>query len=156
MARDNYQFTDDDLLRFVRGHPWAYDFRHLRRPEGLARHLQAITARLCAEAETAWRSDLYLTRDEFIVEMAWTSKHSWWYWASQCRVIPFRVRFHVWPASSGCRVTGQSLVRGRDLPAIRDVLARRCRGSPTARSSSVAGGCRCTTPTAVGWPGGGR
>src|SRR5947209_234741 len=32
-ARDNYVFTDDDLLRFVRGHPWAYDFRRLRRPE---------------------------------------------------------------------------------------------------------------------------
>ena len=123
-ARDNYVLTDDDLLRFVRGHPWAYDFRRLRRPEDLPRHLQAIAARLRAEAEAAWRSDPYLTRDEFIAEMGWASTHPWWYWANRRRVIPFRIRFHVWPASSGCRVTGQPLVRARDLPAIREVLAR--------------------------------
>jgi hypothetical protein len=73
-ARDNYVFTDDALLRFVRGHPWAYDFRRLRRPEDLPRPLQAIAARLRAEADVAWRSDPYLTRDDFIREMGWASK----------------------------------------------------------------------------------
>jgi hypothetical protein len=122
IARDNYVFTDDDLLRFVREHPWAYDYRRFRAPELLPHHLQATAARLRAEAETAWRRDPYLTRDEFIRTMGWASKQPWQYWAKTRHLVPHRLRYHVWPASSGCRNTGQPLVRARDLPEIRMAL----------------------------------
>ncbi len=149
-ARDNYVFTDDDLLGFVREHPWAYDYRRFRAPELLPRHLQAIAARLRTEAETAWRRDPYLTRDEFIRTMGWASKQPWQYWAKTRHLVPHRLRYHVWPASSGCRNTGQPLVRARDLPQIRVALElayaegrRRCgdhsRGKPAHnRGQNVA------------------
>jgi len=123
-ARENYVFTDDDLLRFVCDHPWAYERRRMRPVEELPRHLQAIARRLRTEAESVWRSDPYLTRDEFIHEMGWQSKQPWWYWASRRHLIPHRLRWHVWPASSGCRNTGQPLIRVRDLPEIREALER--------------------------------
>jgi hypothetical protein len=80
--------------------------------------------RLRTEAESVWRSDPYLTRDEFIHEMGWQSKQPWWYWASRRQLIPHQLRYHVWPAMSGCRNTGQPLVRVRDLPEIREALER--------------------------------
>lgn len=127
-ARQNYVFTDEDLLRFVREYPWAYDYRRFRDPAELPRHLQGIARRLRAEAETAWRSDPYLTRGEFLTEMGWKgpgSKCPWWYWATgpRHRLVPYRLRYHVFPATSGCRNTGQPLVRVRDLPAIREAIA---------------------------------
>jgi hypothetical protein len=77
---------------------------------------------LHSEAETAWRRDPYLTRDQFTRTMGWTSKQPWQYWAKTRQLVPYRLRYHVWPALSGCRNTGQPLVRARDLPAIRVAL----------------------------------
>jgi hypothetical protein len=103
-ARDNFVFTDDDLLRFVREYPWSYDYRRFRAAKVLPGHLRAIATRLRAEAETAWRRDPYLTRDEFTLTMGWASKQPWQYWAKTRQLVPHRLRFHVWPATLGCPI----------------------------------------------------
>src|SRR5207253_5921185 len=103
-----------------------------------------------AEAAAAWRRDPYLTRDEFVRTMGWASKQPRQYWANTRQLVPHRLRYHVWPATLGCRNTGQPLVRARDLPQIRVALElayaegrRRCgdhsRGKPAHnRGQNVA------------------
>src|SRR5260370_36500141 len=54
--------------------------------------------------------------------MGWASKQPWHYWAKTRHLVPHRLRYHVWPATLGCRNTGQPLVRARDLPQIRVAL----------------------------------
>src|SRR5207253_5381284 len=112
-------------------------------PESLPRHLQAIAAGLRAEAETAWRRDPYLTRDEFVRTMGWASKQPWQYWANTRQLVPHRLRHHVWPPTLGCRNTGQPLVRARDLPQIRVALARMQKAA--ADVATIRGVSRRTT-----------
>lgn len=120
--RQNYVFTDQDLERFVRGYPWAYDYRRIETDLScLPSHVRAIAARLRTLGELAWRRDPYLTRDEFCAWMGWQSWTPWKTWALERGLVPYRRRRH--SIRHGSTSDGEVLVRASELPTIAEAIA---------------------------------
>lgn len=114
--------SEPEVETFIRQHPWAYDWRRMRRGH-----------RLAALAEVAQRADPWLERAEALRALGVGKAR--FVAAMRGGLIPYRRRHTVRGAAYGAVV-----VRGRDLAEIADALGPVRQGRPGRRGLGEGAG----------------